>query len=88
MEKQNNNKKIKIKKGKNQMIVTNKNEKSRTMVVSNVTPSGLDMQFAIPFKGDKKAQRLVVRQGKSRVNLTGGQVNALLRVIRKGKKLA
>lgn len=69
-------------------MYTRTNKLNKTSFVGNTTPSGLEFFYSVPFRGVKKAQQLTVRQGKNRLDLSGGQVNALLRVVRRGRKLA
>ena len=69
-------------------MVTRTNAKNRTAYVGNVTPSGLGMFYSVPLKGCKLGQRLTIRSGKTTLNLTGSQVNALTRVIRTAQRLA
>lgn len=65
-----------------------KNEKTQTAMVSNVTKSGLKMNYSVPIKGATFAQKLTIKQGKSSVHLTNSQVRSLSKVITKARRLA
>jgi hypothetical protein len=65
-----------------------KNQKNGMHFVGNVTPAGLKTYFSVPVKGNKVAQKLSIRMGKTQIDLSGNQVNALLRVIKAAKRLA
>jgi len=69
-------------------MFTRKNNKNKTAFVGNVTPSGTEMFYSVPFKGVRKGQLLTIRQGESRIDLTGSQVNALTRVITRARRLS
>jgi hypothetical protein len=64
------------------------NKQNQTAFVGNETAAGLGLFYSVPFRGVKKAQKLTLRQGQNRVDLSGSQVNALLRVVRNGRRLA
>lgn len=57
-----------------------KNQKNKTNFVGHNT-TGVELYLSTPFKGAKKASRLTVRSGKTRLDLNGRQINALRKVL-------
>ena len=70
-------------------MVARKNRKNKTAFVGNVTPSGLGIFYSVPLKGNTKVgQKLTLKVGGERIDLTGSQVRALQRVITRARRLA
>jgi len=70
-------------------MVARKNRKNRTAFVGNVTPAGLGIFYSIPLKGNTDVgQRLTLKVGRNRIDLTGSQVRAVQRVITRARRLA
>lgn len=57
-----------------------KNQRNKTNFVGHNT-TGVELYLSTPFKGAKKASRLTVRSGKTRLDLNGRQINALRKVL-------
>ena len=65
------------------------NKKNKTSFVGNVTKSGYEFFYSVPFKTNTRTgQRLTIRNGKNTVELTASQINSLLTVIRKARSSA
>lgn len=69
-------------------MTVRKNKNNKTVFVTNTTPSGLGLHYSVPTEGVKKAQRLTINQGGRRIDLSGSQINSLLRVVRRARNLA
>jgi hypothetical protein len=71
-------------------MVNRVNKNNKTTFVGNVTPSGLGFFYSVPFKSNTEAgQRLTIRGSKNAtIELTGSQINSLLRVIRTARSSA
>ena len=61
-------------------MYTRKNTRNKTNFVGHNT-SGVELYLSTPFAKAKKAARLTIRSGESRVDLTGRQIRALREVL-------
>jgi hypothetical protein len=64
-------------------MYTRKNTRNKTNFVGHNT-TGVELYLSTPVAGAKKASRLTVRSGNTRIDLTGRQINALREVLSVG----
>lgn len=63
-----------------------RDKKTNRTLVTNTTKSGLGFQYSVPGAGAEGGQFLRIRKGKSTIKLTNSQIQALSRVISRGKR--
>ena len=61
-------------------MYTRTNKKNKTKFVGHTT-SGVELYLSTPVAGARKASRLTVRNGKTRIDLSGRQIRALRSVL-------
>ena len=66
-------------------MYTRKNTRNKTNFVGHNT-TGVEIYLSTPFPKAKKASRLTLRAGKSRLDLNGRQIKALREVLKAGYK--
>ncbi len=66
-------------------MYTRTNARNKTNFVGHNT-SGVEMYLSTPLASAKKASRLTLRSGKTRVDLNGRQIRALREVLSVGYK--
>ena len=64
-------------------MYTRKNTRNKTNFVGHNT-SGVELYLSTPFAKAKKASRLTIRSGETRLDLTGRQIKALREVLAVG----
>lgn len=64
-------------------MYTRKNTRNKTNFVGH-NSAGVELYLSTPFAKAKKASRLTIRSGNTRVDLTGRQIRALREVLAVG----
>lgn len=64
-------------------MYTRKNTRNKTNFVGH-NSTGVELYLSTPFAKAKKASRLTIRSGNTRVDLTGRQIRALREVLAVG----
>lgn len=66
-------------------MYTRKNSKNKTKFVGH-NSTGVEVYLSTPMPGAKKASRLTLRAGQTRLDLNGRQIRALREVLAAGYK--